>query len=106
MEFSFDMKLAISPDILFQETLGESVLLDIRNGCYFGLDTIGTRMWAVLTTAPSLQSGCVLLKEEYDVEGRLLEKDVRDFVEKLAKNGLVEVHTATSASESKDARDG
>ena len=106
MEFSFDMKVVVPADVLFQETLGESVLLSIRDGSYFGLDNIGTRMWTVLTTAPSLRTGCDVLKEEYDVDAKLLEQDVRELIEKLAKNGLIEIQPGSLATEPKDARDG
>ena len=91
MQISLEMRALVPPDVLIQETLGESVLLNIHNLHYFWLDGIGTRMWTVLTTAPSLQSACDTLKAEYDVDAQLLEKDVRELLEKLVKYGLVDV---------------
>jgi hypothetical protein len=78
--------------VLFQDLQGESVLLNLQTGRYFGLDEVGTRMWAALTTAESLQAAFDALLAEYAVEGERLERDLRDLVEKLVKQGLVEVH--------------
>jgi hypothetical protein len=94
MEISFSMKAFVPPDVLIQELQGESVLLNVRSGRYFGLDEMGTRMWAALTTAESLQAACETLLGEYDVERERLEQDVRALVEKLAEHGLMEVRSA------------
>jgi hypothetical protein len=91
---SLGMKASVPADVLVQELQGESVLLNIRSGVYFGLDDVGTRMWAVLTTAPSLQAACDTLAQEYDVERERLERDLRVLVEKLVEHGLVEASGA------------
>jgi len=91
MEISFAMRAVVAADVLVQELQGESVLLNVRSGRYFGLDEVGTRMWAALTTAESLRAACDTLAGEYDVEPERLERDLRSLVEKLAEHGLVEV---------------
>jgi hypothetical protein len=85
-------RASVPPDVLIQELEGESVLLNLRTGRYFGLDEVGTRMWMALSTADSLQAACDSLKAEYDVEGERLQNDMQNLVEKLAEHGLVEVH--------------
>ena len=94
MEISFAMRTLVPADVLVQELQGESVLLNVRTGRYFGLDEVGTRMWAVLTTAESLQAACETLVAEYEVDRERLERDVRVLVEKLVEHGLVEVRGA------------
>ena len=80
------------PDLLIQELQGESVLLNLRTGRYFGLDQVGTRTWTALTTVESLQAACDNLLAEYDVEGERLQQDLQDLVEKLVEHGLMEIH--------------
>jgi hypothetical protein len=92
MECTLEMKAVVPPDVLVQETLGESVLLNIRNGQYFGLDSVGTRMWTVFTHADSLRAACDELAAEYDVDGQRLEQDVCTLVNQLTQFGLLEVH--------------
>jgi len=92
MELLTTLKAVAAPDVLIQELDGESVLLNVRNGRYYGLDNIGTRMWTVLTTSDSLKDTCGTLLAEYDVDGDRLESDVSRLVEDLVEHGLLEIH--------------
>jgi hypothetical protein len=91
MEITFGMRAIVPPDVLIQELQGESVLLNLKSGRYFGLDEVGTRMWAAVTAAESLEAACDVLLGEYDVDADRLHADLRALVEKLVENGLVEV---------------
>ena len=45
------------PDhVLLREIRGETVLLDMDSGQYFGLDAVGTRMMTALLARPALES--------------------------------------------------
>lgn len=77
--------------VLVRELGGESVLLNLDTESYFGLDDVGTRMWIALTEAGSVESACQRLLPEFEVEPETLRRDVEDFVEALAKSGLVAV---------------
>lgn|SRR5574341_920952 len=90
MSFSFDQKLVVTPDTLINLIEGESVLLNLKSESYFGLDQIGTRMWTLLTTSDSIEAAYEALLDEYDVSADELRKDMRDLIEKLMANGLLE----------------
>lgn len=92
MSIRLTSRASVPPDVLIQELQGESVLLNLRTGRYFGLDSVGTRMWMVLTTTESLQAACDSLLDEYEVEQERLQQDLRNLVEKLVERGLVEVN--------------
>jgi hypothetical protein len=81
----------VPPDVLIQEVQGESVLLNLNSGRYFGLDDIGTRMWQLITTSPSLQGAYETLLAEYDVGADRLQQDLQNLIGKLAEHGLVEI---------------
>jgi hypothetical protein len=66
------MWASVPADVLIQELQGESVLLNLRTGRYFGLDEVETRMWTVLTTAEPLRAAYDTLLAEYDVDGQRL----------------------------------
>jgi len=91
MQISFSMRVSVPADVLVQELQGESVLLNVESGRYFGLDEVGTRMWAALANAESLQAAYDALLAEYDVDAEQLERDFRGLVEKLLERGLVKV---------------
>ena len=84
-------RLTIKPDVLIREIGGESVLLDVERGTYFGLNGMGTRMWTALTTSDSVQAAYQSLLAEYDVDAQVLSKDLDDLVAKLVEHGLVEL---------------
>jgi hypothetical protein len=91
MSIRLTTRVSVPPDVLIQELQGESVLLNLRTGRYFGLEEVGTRMWMNLTTAESLQAACDSLLAEYEVEGERLQRDLENLVEKLVEHGLLEV---------------
>lgn len=73
---------------------GEAVILNLDSECYFGLDEVGTRMWAALTTSTDVGSAIETLLAEFDVEPDRLQEDLAEFVESLSAAGLVRVHPA------------
>lgn len=90
--FSFEDRLRVPDDVLMQELPGdESAFVNLETERYFGLDDVGTRMWQVLTAADSIRSGYETLLAEYDVKPELLEKDIRELIDSLLEQGLVEV---------------
>ena len=84
-------KISIPDGVLVRELQGESVLLNINTESYFGLDDVGTRMWAALTSSPSIQAAFDILLAEYEVDSAQLLADLRNFIEKLAALGLIEL---------------
>jgi len=79
----------VGSDVVFRELDGEAVLLNLDSGVYFGLDEVGTRVWALLVEHGTLERVCSLLVEEYDVEPAVLEQDVSRLVEEMRHKGLV-----------------
>lgn len=69
----------------------ELVLLNLDTECYFGLDEVGTRMWEVLTSTPSLAAARRALLDEFDVDAERLGRDLDRLVSQLSDHGLVEL---------------
>ena len=75
--------------VLFRELDGEAVLLNLDTEQYLGLDEVGTRMWTLLTTAPTVQAAYDALLAEYDVAPDTLRHDVEVLVGQMVEHGLV-----------------
>ena len=90
MNPSFTARATASPDVLYRVVGNEAVLLNLKTEVYLGLDAVGTRMWAMLTTAPSIERAYELLLQEYDVEPARLKGDLTEFLEKLVSQKLIE----------------
>jgi hypothetical protein len=91
MSINFASRVTIPADVMVQELHGESVLLNIRTGKYFGLDEVGTCMWRAMTAAPRIQAATVELSKEYDVHAEQLGQDILELAAKLVHHGLLEV---------------
>jgi hypothetical protein len=91
LTLSLKMQVSVPTDILMRELDGESVILNLKSERYFGLDEVGTRMWAALSTSESVQAAYESLLSEYDVDAQMLQRDLDDLLQKLVEHGLVEV---------------
>lgn len=94
MEISFAKRVVVAPDTLINVIGEESVLLNLKNEQYYGLDFMGTQMWKTLTGSNSIQSAYDKLLDEYEVGADVLQKDLNDLLQKLLANGLVELQDA------------
>ena len=80
-----------SSEVLFQELDGEGVLLNLESERYFGLDTVGTRVWELLGDDGRLRAVYEALTAEFEVDAAQLATDLIEFVTQLAAAGLVTV---------------
>lgn len=84
-----------STDVHYQLLEGEAVLLDLKSGAYFGLDTVGTRIWELLDRDVPLSQITAALEEEFDAPREVLDRDTAAFVRTLEEKGLVSCQSAT-----------
>ena len=89
MDPNHKQTIEISPDVLFQEVGGETVLLDLESEHYFGLDAVGTRIWGLIGEGASVDGMVDTLLQEYEVERATLEADVAELLSRLAEAGLI-----------------
>jgi hypothetical protein len=69
-----------------------AIVLDIRQGQMFNLNSVGSRILELLKGG-STESGIVdQISREFSVTRDLAENDVRDFLHNLMKHSLVEEH--------------
>jgi hypothetical protein len=87
-------RIEVPDGVLMRDLQGEAVILNLDSECYFGLDEVGTRMWAALTTTPDVAAATDALLAEFDVEPEQLRTDLDEFVAALADAGLVRVNPA------------
>ena len=70
---------------------GETGLMNLVNGYYYGLDPVGSRIWALIKEDRLVSELCALLLEEFEVEPGQCEYYVLTFLNELAQNNLVTV---------------
>ena len=91
---SFADRVAIPTNVLVRFLDQESVLLNLNTERYFGLDSVGTRMWQLVTSAPTIDSAYCQLIEEFDADPETLRSDLSDLLNHLIENGLIAMQPA------------
>lgn len=80
-----------SSNVIAKEVGGETVLMDLASGTYFGLDPVGTRIWQLLEedTRP-LAEISASVASEYEAPAETVEQDLLKLAAKLVEHGLAE----------------
>ena len=90
MPVPYSHRVKVAPDVLFRQMGDEAVVLNLKTELYLGLDAVGTRIWALLQDAPTIQAAYESLLDEYDVDPERLRHDLGEFLEELVDQALVE----------------
>ena len=83
-------KITTSDDVVARVVAGETVLLNLATGTYFGLNVVGGRIWHLLDN-----DGCTLaeviakLQDEFEVSPADAEADVLSLMGNLTEHGLI-----------------
>lgn len=89
-EFTNDALLVATKQQVSCELGEETAVLNMKNSVYYGLDTVGARIWRLLQQPTSISTIRDVIVEEYDVTPQQAESDLRVLLEKLLGEGLVE----------------
>jgi len=95
-----ETRVSIPNDVLFSESEGEAVLLNLQTGKFFGLDPTGTRIWHFLVESGSLGMAYTRMLDEYDVDAESLRADMLALADQLAAHGLIQLDTPLKNHES------
>ena len=81
----------VSPSTLCRQVQGESVLLQLDNGEYFGLDAVATRVWQLIVEKGDLKEVEALMLQEFDVDPAVLSADLARVVDEFLAKNLIEI---------------
>ena len=84
-------RFSASKDHLYSNLNGKGVILSMKNDKYYGVNEVGASIWNVLQTPTTLTNIIKELMDEYEVDKPTCEKQVVTFLQKLQKDGLVEI---------------
>ena len=86
---SLDAPITIPSTVLSQALEGETVLLNLDTGTYFGLNPLGTRIWQLLSAGHPPRRIVGHLVEEYEVEESKASCDLLALLNQLKEHGLL-----------------
>ncbi len=70
---------------------GESAILNLKAGVYYGLNEVGTTIWKLIQEPRRVGELRDAILEEYEVEPDRCEADILTLLQNLLDNGLIEV---------------
>jgi len=82
-------RLRVHRSVLSRELAGETVLLNLESGVYYGLDAVGTRAWNLLAEERTLADVCTIMLEEFEVTHDTLQQDLTTLVRELCEKQLL-----------------
>ena len=81
--------LSVPDHVLTRTAAGETVLLNLDNEQYYGLDGVGTSLWRLVESGTTFGQAVAALLDEYAVDQETLQADLKVVLEDLISNGLV-----------------
>jgi hypothetical protein len=76
-------------NLIDAEIDNEVVALKIESGACYGLNRVGSRIWALMAAPRRVSDICATLQKEYEIESRACERQVLDLLEELLAEDLI-----------------
>jgi len=97
MELNIKTTVVSSPEQVSSQLDNELVILDTKNGGYFGLNEVGSRIWSLMQTPILVSSIRDTLLDEYEVGQEELEMDIINILSALQDVELIQIVNETVA---------
>ena len=92
-----DSLVARGESLMSSDLDGETVMMSIESGKYYGLDDIGSRIWALVEQPLSVGNLCDTLMTEFEVDRETCQQHVLEFLEELRDESIVTIVEETPA---------
>ena len=81
-----------NPELLAVDMDGETVMMDMESGNYFGVNAVGSHIWEALETESSVEKIIEAVTSQFEVNGcDSVQGDVLEFLSDMVEQQLVEV---------------
>ena len=97
LAISRESTIRVSEEQVSCDLDGESAILNLSNGIYYGLDPLGARIWELLQQPRTVGQVKDAILEEYDVGPDVCERDIIALLTHLSEEGLIHVGNAQTA---------
>lgn len=86
-----DTRVRCSDGHMAADLGGETAILNLKTGTYYGLDDVGSRVWSLLQQGSTLRQIRDAILNEYEVDATRCEQDIVRLVGELVRHQLVEI---------------
>jgi len=89
-DLSRSSKIVVSKNVVSCDLSGETAMLDMKEGIYYGLNEMGTIIWELIQKPITIQEIVDNILEEYEVDEETCYEDVVELTEQMLENKLIE----------------
>lgn len=89
MLIKIDQLLVRNPDLIATNMDGDTVMMSIERGEYYGVGGVGTRVWELLEKPMNLSELIAAICAEFEVDEATCQADMERFIRELMDNGMV-----------------
>jgi PqqD family protein of HPr-rel-A system len=75
----------------------EVMLMNTESGFYYGLNSVGSRIWERIAQPATVQEICATLLDEFDISPEQCQKECLHFLGMLLERGLIRIDNAPAA---------
>lgn len=79
------------PDLIATDMDGDTVMMSIEHGAYYGVGGVGSRVWELIESPVTVDQIIQTICAEYEVGQVQCQEDMLFFLHELEKNELVTV---------------
>ena len=94
---SMNSTVTMARDQVYSGLDDEVAILGLKKGIYYGLNSVGARIWRLIQEPKTVREIRDTLIEEYDVDSEHCEREVLALLHDLAREGLIEVRDETDS---------
>lgn len=88
---SQDSLVVVSQDQVSSDLAGESVILNLKNGTYYGLNELGSVIWEFIQEPKTVTAICESILQEYEVDSETCASSVQALLSDLVEAHLIEI---------------
>jgi hypothetical protein len=91
IKLSDGSRIAVSGDQISCDLAGEAVILNLKNGTYYGLDPVGASVWSLIQEPKTFAEIRQALLGIYSVDDQVLASDLQELLVQFSEQGLIDV---------------
>lgn len=88
---SAPFSVVASSNQVSSQLVDETVILNLQNGTYYGLNSVGALIWSLIQQPRTLDELCAAVTAQYAVDDATCARDIIALLHDLASHSLVEM---------------
>lgn len=81
-----------NPELISADLEGETVMMSIENGSYFGMNTVASYIWEQIEEPANISTILQAICTKYNVDEKTAMEDLETFVQELINDQIVSIH--------------